>query len=230
MSLWVLPNILTVDDVVDLDDRVLKLFSEISTGIITMKVNDFVSKNSQSNNPMLAKAANKLYTAFYEVNRASNYLESEEAKNLADSLVSLQYSDISATTDIVTLRNYRKLIIELLAEDADFLNSYTGEVEESDTRGLKTSYTMKLDGDHLQVTLDRMRAMSTDNMPLVYKLCSTVESNKTLFKNGSMSTNKATVLRKAFYKKDKLKAILKGLDYLIPKIEAGVSPYSWRRL
>ena len=62
------------------------------------------------------------------------------------------------------------------------------------------------------------------------RLINAISKNRSLFKNGSMNTNKATVLRKAIFKKDKLKAILRGLDYLIPRMEAGASPYGWRRL
>lgn len=227
MLKYVLPTILTVDDVLRIPDDVLRLFTRISTGIVLENINEFVDRNKDSQNESDREAALKLERIYKEVNEINAYLESDEAKNLANTLASLQYSDISATTDIDTLKMYRSLIIELLSEDEDFAKEYLNK-DVSGT-GKKTAYTAKLDSSNLESVLEQM-AIAADGDATSNLLISKIMKNKSLFKNGNYNINKPTVLRKAIYKKDKLKNILRGLDYLIPRLEAGQSPMTWRRL
>lgn len=229
MSMYVLPGIMTVDDVNSVSDEFLKELTNISTGIILKTINEFIDKNSGSGNADVAKAANKLCKAYQDINEFNAYLNSDEAKNLADTLVSLQYSDVSATTDLRQLKLWRMMIIELLSEDKDFLESYKGDIGDVSNVGHKTAYTTRLDKDNFQATVDRMREIAIGD-PIAGRLVDNIVKMKNLFKNGNHNVNKPTVLRKAIYAKDRLKNILRGLDYLIPRLESGTSPVSWRRL
>lgn len=236
MSKWVLPGVLSVESVNKLNVEVLSLLSQISTGIVIKRVNDFIEANEFKSNED-GEAARKLKAGFENINKINAYLESDEAKDLADTLASLQYSDISCTEDINKLKLYREMIIELLSEDEEFREEYKGEISENATRGMKTAYTTKLDKENLSNILVQIRLAATRNPNIspvttqaALDLCRAIETNKNLFKNGSYNINKATVIRKAIYKKDKLRNILRGLDYIIPKIEANESAYSWRRL
>lgn len=229
MLTYVLPNIMTVDDVNNVSDEFLKLLSNISTGIVLKTVNDFVNKNINSPIQANADAAAKLQEAYRSVNEIQEYLNSNEAKNLADTLVSLQYSDVSASTDIAKLKYWRMLIIELLSEDEDFMKSYTSAVGNVSNVGYKTAYTARLDKDNLQTTLEAMEELAVEDMTAA-KLVGNIKKMKNLFKNGNHNINKPTVLRKAIYSKDRLKTILRGLDFLIPRLESNVSPATWRRL
>lgn len=227
MSRDVLPTILTTSDVVALPDETLRLFTRISTGIVLENINEFVEDYKSSSDVECQNAALKLERIFKEVNDVNAYLESDEAKDLANTLSSLQYSDVSATTDIEQLKLYRSLILELLSEDKDFVREYSGENVVS--TGRKTAYTAKLDKDNLESTLEDMFSTANGN-PLVLSFISRIQKNSSLFRNGNYNVNKPTVLRKAIYKKDKLRNILRGLDFLIPKLEAGQNPSTWRRL
>lgn len=233
MSKWILPMVLTVEDVNNLSSGVLSLFTKISTGIVLKKVNEFINSNIDSLDIEIRSAAEKLKDAYAEINAVNDYLESDEAKDLADTLSQLNYSDISINTDLSKLKLWRSLIIELLAEDEEFLNSYTGDVSESSTRGFKSAYTAKLDKDNLEVILEKMRNVA-GNTPSEFSAYSRLEGailkNKNLFKNGNFNVNHPTVLRKAIIKKDRLISLLRGLDFIIPKIESGKNATAWRRL
>jgi hypothetical protein len=229
MSKYVLPTILTVDEVLALPDNILELLTEISTGIILESINEFVEKNKNSQVQNDREAALKLERIYKETNDVNAYLESDEAKSLADTLAALQYSDVSASTDLDTLKMYRKLIIELLSDDEDFVKEYFGSSSESSGVKKKTAYTAKLDNDNLERVV-KLMSQEADGDPVVLGLISKINKNKNKFKNGNYNVNKPTVLRKAIYKKDKLRNILKGLDFLIPKLESGQSPVTWRRL
>lgn len=229
MSKYVLPTILTVDEVLAIPDNVLKLFTRISTGIVLESINEFVDKNKDSQSYEDREAALKLERIYKEVNDVNAYLESDEAKNLADTLASLQYSDVSATTNLETLKMYRSLIIELLSEDEDFVKEYMNKEVDTTEVSKKTAYTAKLDSNNLEHVLSLMTDEAHGDVATL-GLITKISKNKSLFKNGNYNINKPTVLRKAIYKKDKLKNILRGLDFLIPRLEAGQSPLSWRRL
>ncbi len=225
----VLPTILTSEDVLQIPDEVLTLMTRISTGIVLGNINKFVAANRESSDSVDREAALKLERIYTDVNEVKAYLESEEAKNLANTLASLQYSDISATTDLRTLKMYRMLIIELLSEDEDFVNSYTTEQLELGASGRYTAYTAKLDKANLEEVLELM-GEAAHGVPAAMSLINRIDKNKSLFKNGNYHINTPTVLRRAIYKKDKLKNILRGLDFLIPRLEVGQSPTTWRRL
>lgn len=228
MSKYVLPTILTTDEVLSIPDKVLCSFTRISTGIVLDNVNEFVRLNKDSQDTECRDAALKLERIYKEVNDVNAYLESDEAKDLANTLASLQYSDVSASTDLNQLKMYRTLILELLSEDEEFMREYMNK-EVKVEAGRKTAYTAKLDGDNLESVLEDMMNKAHGNVAAM-SLISRIQKNKSLFKNGNYNINKPTVLRKAIYKKDKLKNILRGLDFLIPKMEAGQNPISWRRL
>ena len=233
MTKWVLPNVLSVDDVAVLDVELLKVLASVSTGVVLKYINDFINGNVSSDIPDVQSAAIKLQEAYTEVNEVNAYLASDEAKNLADTLASLQYSDIKHEVETPKLLAYRSLIIELLSDDKDFVETYKGDVESSLGKGFKSAYTAKLDKDNLLDALDRITQLSKDiDGQLVpgSRLRSAIENNANLFKNGSNKVNKPTVLRKAIYKKDKLKSILKGIDYLLEKKQEGAAPRSWRRI
>lgn len=234
MTKWVLPNVLSVDDTLLLDIEVLKVLSGVSTGVILKYVNKFIDTGINSADPDVQQAATKLQEAYKEVNDVNRYLESDEAKQLADTLVSLQYSDIKYETDTPKLVAYRELILELLSEDEDFMKAYIGEVNANVAKGYKTAYTAKLDMDNLDSAIQQISEIATKlsgpSSQAALKLMGVIDSNKNLFKNGNNKINRPTVLRKAIYQKDRLKSILKGIDYLLGKKESGDSPRSWRRI
>ena len=232
-SKWIVPGIISSKDIIELPDDVIDLFTRISTGIVTKRVNEFVNDNLNSTNQTDSQAAAKLKIAYERLNRTNEYLSSQDAKDLADVLANLQYSDVSVNTDIHTLKKYRQQILELLAEDEDFVRTYTGDVSGSQTRGMKAAYTAKLDKSNLEDVLNEMRELAlkhVSSVEAILNLVGNIERNKSLFKNGNYNVNNYTVLRKAIYKKDKLSNILKGLDFLIPRVEACESARGWRRL
>ena len=186
MANWVLLGVLDVNDVLLVSDEVLGLLSEISTGIIKSRVNEFVNKHLNDTNDIMRAAAQRLKTAYERVNNIDEYLSSDEAKDLSSFLATMQYSDVSATTDLGTLKKYREAIIELLAEDEDFLKSYTGEVSESVTRGYKTAYTAKLDEDNFIRVSNAIRDAQADTYEqrLAHERVSTnIAANEALFRN-----------------------------------------------
>ena len=232
MSKEILPGVLNVEMTNALSTEVLSLFSKISTGIVVDRINDFINRNLNSSNEQDRKAALKLQSVYADINKVDSYLQSKEAKDFADTLAGLQYSDISCTEDLSKLKMWREMIIDLLAEDEDFKETYTGEIKDSATRGMKTAYTTKFDKDNLEDICAQISEVSRGTIYAMYarQLVDNIINFKHLFKNSTHQVNKSTVIRKAIFKKDKLKNILRGLDYLIPKIEAGQSAYSWRRL
>lgn len=229
--IWVLPNILTDEDVVNLSDDVLKELTKISTGIVIKYVNSFINENINSDNPVSREAAVKLQNAYLQLNKTVEYLNSKDARDFADTLSKLQYSDIAYDTDLEVLKLWRTQIIDLLSEDEDFRKSYTGDMSDSETLGMKTAYTTKLDKDNLNDTVSRITgiAIATGCTKAANVLVSGIRKNPNLFKNGNYNLNRPTVMRKAIYKKDRLQNILRGLDFLIPRKEAGLSANEWRR-
>ena len=157
---WVLPNILTDEDVVNLSDEVLKELTKISTGIVIKYVNSFINDNINSNNPVSREAAVKLQNAYLQLNKTVEYLNSKDARDFADTLSKLQYSDIAYDTDLEVLKLWRTQIIDLLSEDEDFRKSYTGDMSDSETLGMKTAYTTKLDKDNLNDTVSRITGIA----------------------------------------------------------------------
>ena len=233
MTKWVLPNVLSVDDVLELDIELLTVLSNISTGVVLQYVNDFIAGSSNSGDGTVTEAGDKLREAYREVNEINDYLASDEAKNLADTLASLQYSDIKHEVDTAKLLAYRSAIIELLSDDKDFIETYKNEANGSSNKGFKSAYTAKLDKDNLADAMDRISELAMKipgQSGAGMRLYGAIDRNKNLFKNGSNKVNKPTVLRKAIYKKDKLKSILKGIDYLLDKKQSGAAPRSWRRI
>lgn len=228
---WVLPNVISTEDIVELPTEVLAEFTKISTGIVTSYVNKFVEANINSSNPTDREAAVKLKEAYAKLNKTTEYLKSKDAQDFAESLSKLQYSDVSYNADLEVLKMWRLQIIDLLSEDENFRESYTGDMSESETRGMKTAYTPKLDKDNLEDTLARMTGfgIATGTVSQTSKLIARIKNNPNLFKNGNYNLNNPTVMRKAIYKRDKLINILKGLDFIIPRKEAGTPANTWRR-
>lgn len=231
MTTWVLPGILKADDVLDIPLDMLIEMSNMSTGIILNYVNKFISGNINSSDETMAAAAKKMSIAYENVNKVNDYLNSEEAKTLSDTLCSLEYRDVSAEMPLEKLTVMRAAILELLAEDVDFVQAYAKEISESSTRGMKTAYTVKLDEDNFIRILDAMRVVNRKEHTLAGdNLIGCIERNTNLFKNSRAKLNAPTVMRKAIYRKDKLKTILRGIDYLIDKKQSGAPPISWRRV
>lgn len=230
MSEWVLPGILKVEDVPKVDVNVLEMMSRISTGIILGYVNKFIDSAGSSNDPAKVEAADVITNAYDHVNKVNAYLNSEEAKDLADTLCSLQYSDVSAEMPIEQLISYRATILELLAEDKDFVESYKKECLDGQASGMKSAYTIKLDEGNYDAILQEMLEYANCHLvsPETINLIGRIGSNKNLFVNSRAKLNSPTVLRKAIYKKDRLRSILRGLDFLIEKKNSGESPRSWR--
>ena len=229
LSKEIIPTVITVEDVLGIPDAVLCLLPSISTGIVLDKINTFIKRNIESSNEILKAAAIRLQAAYEELNATNAYLASDEAKDLSETLYRLRYDDISVNTSLDTLKTYRALILELLSEDEEFINSYTNEKIEKKSTGTKVAYTTKLDSKNLENVLEKMLAVSECNI-LAFQLRIKIQNNKNLFRNARLALNNKTVLRKAIYKKDKLINILKGLDFLIPRLESGQSPATWRRL
>lgn len=228
---WVLPNVMSDVDVTQLPEEVLNELPNISTGIVVSYINKFIEANAGSSDDVSRLAATRLAHAYERLNKTTDYLKSKDARDFADTLSRLQYSDISYSTDVEVLKMWRLQILDLLSEDEDFRESYTGDMSDSETRGMKTAYTTKLDKDNLEETLARMKgiAIATGSTRQVDGLIARIRNNANLFKNGNYNLNSPTVMRKAIYKKDRLTNILKGLDFLIPRKEAGLSANEWRR-
>lgn len=224
----VLVTILSVDDVLNIPTEVLNLLPLISTDIITYNINRFVDNNLESSDAKCKEAATKLKDAYAHVNEVHDYLDSQEARDLADTLATLQYSDITVDAGLDKLKIYRELILDLLSEDTEFIREYNNGIA-NDVTGKRSAYTAKMDGSNLESVLSKMELESHGN-PDALALVSRIRKNSSLFKNGSKAGNKSTVLRKAIAKKDKLKNILCGLDFLIPKMESGQNPMTWRKL
>ncbi len=230
MTDWVLPGILKVEDVHAVDPVILCMMSNISTGVILGYVNKFIGSASSSNDAVKVEAASVIGSAYEQVNKVNDYLNSEEAKNLADTLCSLQYSDVSAELPIEQLISYRSVILDLLSEDKDFVESYEKESLEGQASGMKVAYTPKLDESNYFRCLHEMDVYIAEHgaSPETSRLIDRIRSNKNLFVNSRAKLNSSTVLRKAIYKKDRLRSILRGLDFLIDKKNSGASPRSWR--
>ncbi len=230
MSEWVLPGVLKVEDVPSIDPNILKMMSEISTGVIMNYVNKFIEKANTSGDETERQAANILRDAYADINKLNEYLNSAEAKDLADTLTSLQYSDVSADMPIEQLICYRSMILDLLSDDEEFLSSYKEDIS-GRSSGMRIAYTPKLDAENYERVLTRMYDSITNNTS--YKtldLIKRISNNKSLFINSKSKTNQATVLRRAIYQKDRLKSILHGLDFLIDRKSRNVSPRTWRTI
>lgn len=232
MTNWVLPGILKADEVLLLPYEFIVELSKISTGVIMDYVNKFIATNMESSDPTSQQAASILSSAYEEVNKVNEYLNSDEAKTLSNTLCSLQYSDISSEIPMEKLIVYRSTILELLVEDEDFVANYNRDMGGAVSTGNKTAYTTKLDGSNYESVMERMQSkeVCAGKEILCDTVCKRISQNENLFKNSRAKLNSATVLRKALYKKDRLKSILRGLDYLIDKKKSGEPPRSWRRV
>lgn len=232
MTEWVLPGILKMEDVASIDPAILEMMSRISTGVILGYVNKFVASAEGSNDPAKVEAAAIMKAAYDKVNKVNDYLSSDEAKDLADTLCSLQYSDVSAEMPVEKLISYRATILDLLSEDKDFVDSYKKECLEGKSSGMKSAYTPKLDEDNYVSVIDEMNEYVYKNRSSQSTaiLVTKIGNNKNLFVNSRAKANAPTVLRKAIYRKDRLRSILRGLDFLIEKKESGESPRSWRSI
>lgn len=229
MNRDVIPTILTADDVCNISVEVLRYLPSISTDIVLRSVNNFIAANSNSTDDTHRQAALILNSVYSEVNSINEYLNSSDAKELADTLYRLNYDDITADVGLDTLKRYRAAILQLLSEDSSFVESYSTESLKLRNTGTMVAYTAKLDTNNFDTTLQLMREAARGDV-IALSLCSRIQKNASLFKNGNRAVNKSTVMRKAIYKKDKLKSLLKSLDFLIPRLEAGQSPITWRRL
>lgn len=233
MTTWVLPGILKAEDVSKVSPELLKMMSNISTGVILGYVNKFIEAYGNSSDAVLSQAAQILADAYNEVNRVNEYLNSDEAKNLSDTLCSLQYSDVSAEMPVEQLISYRAKILELLAEDPDFVADYGKDCSGSNVTGYKSAYTAKLDENNFDRVYEEMTKFITSNPESTkanLNLTGKIYSNRNLFINSRTKVNSPTVLRKAIYHKDRLRSILRGLDFLIEKKNSGESPRAWRRI
>lgn len=230
--MWVLPGILKAEKVGACSLQVLELVSTISTGVVLGYVNKFISANESSSDPVIAEAAGILKQAYEGVNKINDYLNSDEAKNLADTLCSLQYSDVSAESPTEQLVVYRNMILELLADDVEFLKTYKKSVEGSVSGSPKMAYTARLDEDNYMHVMGEIYGLIQKRLATMEDevLYNRIVNNKNLFINSTRKLNAPTVLRRAIYKKDMLKSILRGLDFLLEKKEAGESPRVWRRV
>lgn len=228
---WALPSLLTVDEVLILPNKMLQLLTDISTDIVIDRVNIFVANNINSENQDRKRAAEILRNAYARVNSMTSYLESDEAKKLATTLAELDYRDININTDLHLLKEYREQIIDFLSEDEEFVKSYSSVIK-SDTRGFKQAFITKLDSENLEETLARMQdigQISDEEYDACERLRSRIEEMPSLFKNAK-NARQNTIFYRTATKTTKLKHILRGLDFLIPKMERGEAMLKYRSL
>lgn len=232
---WVIYMVLSPKDIVEIDPAILKLTANISTGPIVSAVRKFIAQAEEFGDSTDKMAAEKLKVAYAEVDAIDEFINGDEAKKEVDTLLHLQYSDITATTDRETLEHYRNLILDLLAEDEEFINYY-GKTEDerqslrSRANGMRVAYKTRLDKDNLNNVLDQMYAILNEGGTTVAtrNWVNFIKQNSSMFINSSMRPDNTTRYRAVAYQKDKLKSILRGLDFLIGQLDAGHKAQSWR--
>lgn len=215
---WVIPLIVDIDLLNVIPMKALQQLAEVSPKIIINDVNKWIANNISSSDKMMQMLANKLKEGYKEVNARDEFLGSVDTAIVASELKTLTYADISATQSVDNLRKW-KAWIELVLEspystdivhnvDEDRFNMYIGRL--SDIAG-------EYEGDAAA-----QNAISV--------LMRNMEKKKSLFKAPPFKKQVSTVLRGVLYKKEMLATILYGINFLLPKIEAGEDPIVWRYL
>ena len=228
----VMPGVLTVDDVIDCSQDFLNVLPMASTEIVQKKVRDFIDANIESEDVKNKTAAEKLYVAYEHTFRQSDYMKGSTARDMANVLAKISLDDVKAQANIVDLQKKRSTILDLLSEDQDFINSYKNVIEESETKGLKMAYTPKMDKENFESFIRMLYTVpwtSADTLHIRDAIIGKIQAFKQLFINPKSEDNKRTQLSRSFERRDALIEVLRGLDYVIPRLQNGVEPMTWRR-
>lgn len=226
----VLPRVLSAELVAQCSDEALSYLQYVTTDIVMMYVNEFFKRTASSSDPVDTIASEKLKKALKNVIETQSYLESEETRDFGRELAALSYSDISYNANIEDLKRWRSMICELFADDATFKKEFGDMESNPDTRGMKIAFTPKMGAENLDEVLLNLKNYALDNHDVnAATLATIIEHNKSIFKYNSKKESKPTVLRNAIYNKDRLFSIMRGLNFLIPRMEKGVSPSTWRK-
>lgn len=220
LEAWVVPNKINVELVLEMPNDCLKQVVELASNIVVMHINRFIQMNGGSNDEAKRSAAAKLADAAAYVNMKSEYLSSEETKDMVEELRGLSYEDININVDKNTLLKYRMLIEELLTND--FAVAYT---EEKDTKHLEDSIrSLKDQADKYGASGD------TISCAAIWRMCGIIDNNRGLFRNPPFKRNSSTILRSILYRKEDYELIKDGIDFLLERMNSGSHPRSWRRL
>lgn len=215
---WVVPGKIDTELIANLPDRAMTILADLSSNIVVMHVNRFLgSKNAGVAN--LGSVCDKLKVAYAYTNEKMDYLKSEKVKEMANELRNLQFEDITYTTPRDRLEMYKMLIEELI--DNEYASAYT---DEKDTQYLKSGMEQlrQMANDLLKVNA------SPSEINACFRLYEIIDKNKSLFRNPPFKRNTATILRGVLYRKDDFELILKGIGFILKKLDSHANPRSWR--
>lgn len=216
---WVVPGKIDTNMIENLPDRAMTILADLSSNIVVMHVNRFLSGNQNSNVANIVSVSDKLRTAYAYTNEKMDYLKSDKVKEMAAELRNLQFEDITYTTPRDKLENYKMLIEELM--DNEYASAYT---DEKDSQYLKAGIKQLED---VAGSLVRTNA-SPNQVRACYQLVETIKDNKSLFRNPPFKKNSATILRSVLYRKEDFELILSGLEFILKKLDERANPRSWR--
>lgn len=219
MNSFILPGLLTTDTVNNVNIKLLALLPKISTDIVQTRINSFIEYYENSSDGDCKIAVEKLKEVFAEDKATREYLQSDYARTLANELISLQYSDISISTDKETLIRYRDRIDELF----------------NDKRNVQ--YMPVLDAENYETVLKEMESLcgklasqaDSDELNANSVFCTMIRNNRSIFCNKGVNAEQ-TVLYKALRQEKKLMNIRKCIENILPKVGANGIKDNWRVL
>lgn len=217
-NLWVVPSKIDTDLIENLPDKAMAILADLSSNIVVMHVNRFLnSQNASAAN--LGSVCDKLRAAYAYTNEKMDYLKSEKVKEMVNELRNLQFEDITYTTPRDKLDAYKILIEELI--DNEYASAYT---DEKDTQYLKAGM------QQLETYVGELvrSGASYGAINSCYRLHKIIHDNKSLFRNPPFKRNSATILRGVLYRKDDFEIMLRGINFIIGKLDSHANPRSWR--
>lgn len=196
----IIPGVLDTETVISVPADALGYFIDISTKIVLQSIKSFIDKNINSNNEDVRAAAQKLSTAYKKVEERNAFLESDETKEMIDTLSKLDYTSISIDSDREMLDRYK-----------DTITAYLSNIDSNESTST-SAVEAKKDKVLLDTELNTMRKKYGNN-PDVLALTRAIERNKKLFTLGNAKEIN-TPFKRLSYKNDMLKNMLKSIDFI----------------
>lgn len=208
----VIELILSEEDVAELTDIHLYQFAACSYGSVRESVIAYL-RNPNAD----PKVRERVLRAYAEQLDLLEYLQDDKTLQYVNLLNELHYSTIGYGLDVGTLQRYKDAIEYVIG---------------SEHERYAVPYIAAIDGKTISELIQEIweYAAENKNSKLMFFVENKLRPAKKYFRESPHEKYKGTVVKHAVRDRSKYELILRGINFLLEKKAANVSPASWRFL
>ena len=204
---WVIDYLLTENDIFILRDcNLLSQFVSCSKSVVINSIIKYI--NSDTANKDVVDILKEYYSDKIHLKES---FEDEEVLNKFITISEINYNSVKPSLSLSTLKQMKETIESVIGENElpPYINKVSPSIINDIIECLNSMYKHNKNSSYRE---------------LVFRL----NKNKSLFKDNKNANAKGTPAKNVYKKIPELKIIIKGIDFLIDKLENDINPNSWR--